>query len=57
MDEDNTSYGWDDTFSSDFAALIEAQKELRSISAEAFMAEEAQPRGLPSSSSALIHDF
>ena len=43
VDEDNTSHVWDDTFASDFAALIEAQKELRSMGAEAFMAEEAHP--------------
>lgn len=43
VDEHNTSHVWNDTFASDSAALAEAQKELRSMGAEAFMAEEARP--------------
>ena len=43
VDEDNTSHVWDDTFASDMSALVEAQKELRSMGAKAFMADEAPP--------------
>ncbi|KIN70959.1 hypothetical protein Z945_3424 [Sulfitobacter noctilucae] len=43
MDQSNTSHVWDDTFSFDAAALIEARKELRSMCAKAFMAGEARP--------------
>ena len=43
VDEDNTSHVWDDTFTSEVAALIEAQNELRSLGAKAFMAGEAGP--------------
>lgn len=43
VDEDNTSHVWDDTFASEVAALIEAQTELRSLGAKAFMAGEAGP--------------
>jgi len=43
VDEDNSSHVWGDTFSSDFAALVEAQKAIRSMGAAAFMAEDAPP--------------
>ena len=43
VDEDNTSHVWDDTFASDVSALMEAQTELRSLGAKAFMADEAPP--------------
>ena len=43
VDEDGTSHVWDDPFSSDFAALIEAQKAIRSVGGQAFMDGEEPP--------------
>ena len=43
VDEDNTSHVWGDTFTADFAALVEAQKAIRSVGAEAFMAGDEPP--------------
>lgn len=43
VDEDNTSHVWDDTFTSDAAALSEAQKAIRSAGPEAFMAGGDSP--------------
>jgi len=37
VDEDNSSHVWDDTFMSDSAALIEAQKAIRATGPKAFM--------------------
>jgi TolB-like protein len=43
VDEDNTSHVWNDTFASDFAALVEAQKAIRTVGAEAFMHDATNP--------------
>ena len=43
VDEDNTSHVWDDTFASDFAALVEAQKAIQTAGAEAFMYDDPNP--------------
>ena len=40
IDQDNASHIWDNTFASDFAALIEAQKAIWTAGAEAFMYED-----------------
>ena len=37
LDEEGTSYVWNDSFPSDFAALVEAHKEIRSVGGRAFM--------------------
>ncbi|SMX33337.1 hypothetical protein [Maliponia aquimaris] len=43
VDEDNTSHVWDETFASDFAALVEAQKAIRTLGARAFIAGDKGP--------------
>lgn len=41
--EDGTSYVWDEPFPSDFAALIEAQKAIRSVGGRAFVNGKEPP--------------
>jgi hypothetical protein len=43
IDEEGTSHIWDGTFVSDFAAMVEAQKAIRTAGAEKFMYEENGP--------------
>jgi hypothetical protein len=43
VDEDNTSHVWDNTFTSGFAALVEAQKAIRTVGAEVFMYDDPNP--------------
>lgn len=43
VDENGTSHVWEDQFTSDFAAMIEAQKAIRTDGAEAFMAGDGPP--------------
>lgn len=41
--EGNTSHIWEDTFASDFAALVEAQKAILTLGPEAFIGGDAIP--------------
>ena len=43
VDEDGTSHVWDEQFASDFAALVEAQKTIRTEGATAFMYGDGPP--------------
>ena len=43
VDEDATSHVWDDPFSSEIAALIEAQKAIRTVGGRAFVDGEEPP--------------
>lgn len=43
VDENNASHVWDDTFPAEFAALVEAQKTIRTLGAEAFMTDDPSP--------------
>lgn len=43
VDEESSSHVWEETFASDFAALIEAQRALRTLGPEAFIAGDAVP--------------
>lgn len=43
IDEEGTSHIWNATFASDFAAMVEAQKVIRTAGAERFMYEDSGP--------------
>lgn len=43
LDEDDTSHVWDEAFTSEFGALIGAQKAIRTAGPNVFMAGNAAP--------------
>lgn len=43
VDEDGTSHVWDHLFASDFGALVEAQKAIRTEGPKAFMSGDGTP--------------
>lgn len=43
VDEDGTSHIWDDQFTTDFSALVEAQKAIRKEGPRAFMYGDEPP--------------